>query len=168
MGSYFHFHSQSTSLFFGGWNKLKWNTVDAVPLISRRVEPLPFEHMPQMSSTSSTCDLNSPPIRIRLVAIEEMWPPSESGHGMSRKEREITVCGNGWENQYRPFYGSRESFVECWPTTPWVELRRWFVQGGSAASTSVSTLAKQLVIFTCSRVPETKMIKWNLSWLCCF
>lgn len=132
-GFYFHFRSQSTSLFFRGWNKLEWDAVDAVSLISRRVEPLPFEHMPQMSSTGSTCNLNSPPIRIR-----------------------------------RPFYGSRESFIECWPTTPWVELCRWFVQWGSAASTSVSTIAKQLVIFTCSRVPGTNMMKWKFIAASCF
>lgn len=120
-------HCQSTICFFRGWNELEWDTVNTVSLVSRRVEPLPFEHVAQMSVTSSTRDLNSPPIRIR--------------------------CS---------FYGSRKSFIKCWPTTPRIELCRWFVQGGSAPSTSVNTLVKELVILTCSRIPENFILKWDL------
>lgn len=53
--------------FLRGWNELERDAVNTVSLVSRRFKSFPFEYMPQMPSAGSTCDLCSPPIRIRLV-----------------------------------------------------------------------------------------------------
>lgn len=53
--------------FLGGRIELKRDAVNTVSLVGRRLKPLPFEYVPQVSSTSSTCDLCPPPIRVRLM-----------------------------------------------------------------------------------------------------
>ena len=61
------FHIHLLSSFLWGWNELERNAVDTMSLVGRRFKPFPFEYMPQMSSTGSTCDLCPPPIGVRLV-----------------------------------------------------------------------------------------------------
>ena len=63
----FHVGVHLLSSFLWGWNELERNAVNTMSLIGRCFKPFPFEYMPQMSSTGSTCDLCPPPIGVRLV-----------------------------------------------------------------------------------------------------
>lgn len=114
--------------FLGGRIELKRDAVNTVSLVGRRLKPLPFEYVPQVSSTSSTCDLCPPPIRVRLMFNKKKTFVNTGDCRRGQRAKIIPYPYVQERNSaYRLPYGPRKSFIECRPATPWVELCRWFV-----------------------------------------
>jgi hypothetical protein len=70
------------------------------------------------------------------------------------KEKKEAVEDTKQENgSYIAIYGSRETFIESRPTTTRVEFGCGPIKRSSASSTLINSLTKELVIFSCARIP---------------
>jgi len=132
------------------WCELERDTVYTVSLIGRSRETFSFKNVTKMSSTSSTCDLDSSPIWIRLG--KNVKAISFSNH-IIPSDNDLLI-----EKCYGSGYSSGESIKESWPATTRVEFGGGFVERSSTSCTTIDAIVEYFVVFSSSWISTLHIV----------